>query len=116
MIIGKTRMPHILKAFKTKGRLLSPAPRNAPMTTILIANNGSEKETILKHSLAPSMTSWLFVKVEAKNGANTNRMTLINMTRTNDNKVVKYAKRFAISFRSAPILCPTNVVAAPPIP
>ena len=57
MIIGKTRIPHILKAFRTKGRLLSPAPRNAPMTTILIANNGSEKETILKHSLAPSMTS-----------------------------------------------------------
>ena len=46
IIIGKTRIPHMLNAFRTKGHLLSPAPRNAPITTILIANNGSEKETI----------------------------------------------------------------------
>ena len=57
IIIGKTRIPHMLNAFRTKGHLLSPAPRKAPYTTILIANNGSEKETILKHSLAPSITS-----------------------------------------------------------
>jgi len=34
----------------------------------------------------------------AKNGANTNMITLINITRTKDNKVVKYANRFAISY------------------
>ena len=83
-----TRTPHMVNRLMKNGALLSPAPRSAPVATMLTANSGSEKATIRRSPALTSATSVSAVRRLVRKGAKPNIKSAMKNTRMEPKIVV----------------------------
>ena len=110
------RTPHMLPSSMTLGTRVSPAPRRAPAATMEAAKRGSAKAS-MRNTWAPRVrTPASGVSMEKIQGAAMYIKIPVQVITPTPRATLSHAKRLAWSLRSAPMLCPTRVVAAAAMP
>ena len=110
------RTPHMLARFISEGLSVSPAPTHTQLPTMAAANIGSAKASMRSTCVPRSRISSTGVIRPIISGAKTYITTPIKAITAIPIPTVNLAKLRHKPYCPAPILCPTSVVAASPIP
>ena len=116
MAANVRRMPHILMRFISEGFKVSPAPIHIQLPTMAAANIGSAKASMRKTVVPSVRISSTGVINPIISGAKIYIITPIKAMMPMPKPTVILAKLRHKAYCPAPILCPTSVVAASPIP
>ena len=110
------RTPHMLAKLRRLGTSVSPAPRSAPLATMLAAKSGSAKSSTRRTRAPAAWTAASGVSNAIIWGAKSHSTAPRSAMTSIPVPVQSHASCRASAGRRAPTDCPTSVVAACPMP